>query len=244
MLAPWWPVLTEFAIASALGLLILVPVVEFAFKGNAEGLARLLTNAWIIPRSWLVDRSLFHWHRKLNEQRHQRWLLLQQMEALTGEFASSVAELRAVAAETNDPPTKKLMEEQLDKATRQLQVARQNHADGVRGYREMITFELERERYLREGRMIRRRGQSEALAKARKEAVRWVLAFNTADPVGGIEHQHPSGSFEDVDPDDGGFLPLPQAERSLGGIHVVPVGQQPQPKRAMPEIKEPANRPP
>ena len=197
VVSPLWPLLTELAIASGLGLLILWPVVEFAVKGNAEGIARVLTSAWVL-RFRLAERSLFHWHRKFNEERHLRWLLLQETEATIGEFASTVAELRVLAAETNDPDRRKVVEEYLGKATVQLEDARRNQADGIRGYRQMITFELERERYLREDRLARRRDQSEqqhvapcpdaieAIANARKEAARWMLAFSSEDGLGRV----------------------------------------------------------
>ncbi|MFL5535020.1 MAG: hypothetical protein ACJ8AP_04900, partial [Gemmatimonadales bacterium] len=106
--------MTELAIGLALGLLILVPVVEFVTRGNAEGVARLLTGAWIPRlRLALLERSLFHWHRKLHEERHQRWLLLQKAQAVIGQHASSVAELRVLAGDTNDPHVKKVAEEHL-----------------------------------------------------------------------------------------------------------------------------------
>jgi hypothetical protein len=110
-----------------------------------------------------------------------------------------------LAADTNDPHVKKIVEEHLGKATFQLADAKQSYADWHRGWRQMIIQELERNRVLREDRITWRRDLSEALTEARQQLVRWMLAFNTADAFAGVDPQQETGLIEDLDPDDGGF---------------------------------------
>jgi hypothetical protein len=224
---PWWTRLMEIAIGAAIGLLILVPAIEFVAKGNAEGVARMITGAWLPRwRLFLVERRLLRAHRLLHAQRHERWLLLNQLEgavsAIKGTvsgFTTLIARYEAAANGASDSPPKEILdhkevlEEKLCEANALLLKTTQEQADALRAYRQMISEELEIDSAFRLSRMNARRLVSEARVEDRHRVVRDILA-ETTYRTGTVGYLHESGLFERVDPDDGGFLPLRQIGKS------------------------------
>jgi hypothetical protein len=179
---PWWTLLLEYAISAAISLLVLAPALELLTKGYAEAIARMMTGGWLPRfRLALMERRELRQHRRLHAVRQWLWRHLDLDEAVERIFASEVAELRAMAAETSGSPLKEELEERLRKMTAAQQHAARGHEDTRQKYRETVRVELEVDRAFREDRIVRRRQLSEVRAAERHRVFRAILADTTND---------------------------------------------------------------
>jgi hypothetical protein len=200
----YWAVVMDNAVGAAIGLLILAPALEVLTKGNAEGVARLLTGAWVPRlRLALLDREYGRLHRRFFKIRQNSWSRLALLEDLRTSSVKVTDQFKSAAISSGGTPSEKVVREQLHEAIRaQEEVVRVEAAERVE-YRRLVREELERERRIRVDRVARQRRLTEARIADRHRVLREILA-DTSDF--GAESKLAVHEISLESPDDGGFL--------------------------------------
>ena len=203
----YWALVMDNAVGAAIGLLILAPALEFLTKGNAEGVARILTGGWIPRlRLALLDRKYGRLHRNFFKIRQASWRRLARLEDLNTQYVGLVDQLKSAATPSRGTPFEKEVDKQLHEVIRaQEEVVRAEAAERVT-YRRLVREELERERKIRVDRVTRKHRLAEARVVERHRVLREILA-DTAD-FGTAKSSLANREASLESPDDGGFLPL------------------------------------